>query len=221
MKRLLIGTEKGGYLVERGAHGWTVDGPSFPGWKVSAFGRTPDGTHLTALGSNWFGASIHRSTDLKTWEQVEHGPQYPEESGLKLNQIWTFLTQPDRIFAGVAEAGLFYSEDQGLSWEPVPALNDFPGRQDWQPGFGGLAAHHLLADGNRLWVAISAVGVMRSEGDGFHQRDIGVTPVGRSRGQRRRSERGALRPRLGRRPAQSGSNLAPGPSRGLSHRQRW
>lgn len=178
MDKLFIGTEKGGYRLERSPAGWTVEGPSFPGWKVSAYGRTPDGTHLAALGSNWFGASVHRSRDLESWEQVEHGPSYPESSSLKLNQIWTFLTVDDRVLAGVAEAGLFVSTDQGLSWEAVPELNDYPGRQEWQPGFGGLAAHHLLAAGDTLWVGISAVGVFRSENGQFQRRDLGVTPVG-------------------------------------------
>jgi hypothetical protein len=180
MDKLFVGTEKGGYLVTKDSKDWSVAGPSFPGWKVSAFGKAPDGTYLAALGSNWFGASVHRSHDLENWEQVAKGPSYSEDSGLKLNQVWMFHTTGSRTYAGVDEAGLFYSDDQGLSWEPVPGLNEFPGRADWQPGFGGLCAHHILSAGNQLWVGISAVGVFRSDDGGktFGRFDRGVTAVG-------------------------------------------
>jgi hypothetical protein len=179
MDKLIIGTEKGGYLLTKERGSWDVEGPSFPGWKVSAFGKAPDGTYLAGLGSNWFGASVHRSNDYKDWQQVEKGPSYSEDSGLKLNQVWMFHTTAERIYAGVDQAGLFFSDDHGLSWEPVSAINEYPGRADWQPGFGGLAAHHILSAGNQLWVGISAVGVFRSDdgGNSFERKDRGITSV--------------------------------------------
>ncbi len=65
---------------------------------------------------------------------------------------------------------------RALTWEGVPAINDWPGREKWTPGFGGLAAHRILSDGERLWVGISAVGVFRSEdgGKSFVRTDWGV-----------------------------------------------
>jgi photosystem II stability/assembly factor-like uncharacterized protein len=180
MRRLAIGTEKGSYLLDQSGGYWQVTGPEFPGWKVTAFGRAPDGTYLAALGSNWFGTSIHRSPDLVAWEQVEAGPLYTDESGLKLKQIWTFHNQGDRVYAGVDEAGLFRSDDNGLNWEPVAALNEYANRTRWTPGFGGMCAHRILTDRDRIWVAISAVGVFRSEDGGasFGRYDQGVTPAG-------------------------------------------
>jgi photosystem II stability/assembly factor-like uncharacterized protein len=179
IENLGIGTERGAYHVYRNAGKWAVSGPSFPGWRVSAISKAPDGTFLAGLGSNWFGASVHRSNDFENWTQVENGPSYAEESGLKLNQIWTFHNAGDRVYAGVDQAGLFYSDDQGLHWEGVPALNDYPGRESWFPGFGGLAAHRILSEGERLWVGISAVGVFRSEdrGESFVRADQGVISV--------------------------------------------
>jgi photosystem II stability/assembly factor-like uncharacterized protein len=179
IENLGIGTERGAYRVRRGGGEWSVTGPSFPGWKVSAIGTAPDGTYLAGLGSNWFGASVHRSSDFENWTQVENGPQYSEDSGLKLNQIWTFHNADERVYAGVDQAGLFYSDDQGLTWDGVPALNQYPDREKWFPGFGGLAAHRVLSEGDLLWVGISAVGVFRSEdrGESFVRVDQGVTPV--------------------------------------------
>jgi photosystem II stability/assembly factor-like uncharacterized protein len=179
VEHLGIGTEKGAYRLDREQGEWTVSGPLFPGWKVSALGRTPDGTYLAGLGSNWFGASVHRSRDFEDWTQIENGPKYDPESELKLNQVWTFHNAGDRVYAGVDQAGLFYSDDQGMTWEGVQAINNWPDREKWSPGFGGLAAHRILSDGDRLWVGISAVGVFRSEdaGRSFVRADQGVIPV--------------------------------------------
>lgn len=84
----------------------TVRAPSlFPGWKVAAWGRTPNGDTLASLASNWFGASLQRSPDLETWEPITDGPAY--DNGRNLNQIWALTTEGDTIYAGVDEAGLF------------------------------------------------------------------------------------------------------------------
>lgn len=172
---LAIGTEKGGYVID-GNGG--VTGPLFPGWKVSSFGRTPDGDYLAGLGSNWFGAAVHRSHDLENWTQIENGPSYGEER--PLNQMWAFHTVGDRIWAGVAEAGLFFSDDGGESWEGVPGLNEHRTRPEWQPGFGGLCAHRILTDNDTIWVGISAVGVFRSDdgGDTWELKNDGVPAAG-------------------------------------------
>lgn len=172
---LAIGTEKGGYIIDGEGD---VTGPLFPGWKVSSFGRTPDGNYLAGLGSNWFGAAVHRSPDLKDWTQIENGPTYGESR--PLNQMWTFHTVGDRIWAGVAEAGLFFSDDGGDSWQPVDGLNEHRTRSEWQPGFGGLCAHRILTDGDRIWVGISAVGVFRSDDGGqtWELKNDGVPAAG-------------------------------------------
>lgn len=176
--RILVGTEKGGYLlVDRGG-AWATEGPLFPGWRVTAFGWAPDGTHLLAVGSNWFGVGLHRG-EVGSWEQIDEPPAWNGSEQRKLEQIWTLHQDGTRVWAGVAEAGLFTSEDQGISWQPVPGLNEHRTRADWYPGFGGLCAHRVLTGGERHWVGISAVGVFRS-GDGgvaWEPKNDGVDPV--------------------------------------------
>jgi hypothetical protein len=140
----------------------------FPGWKVTAFGIAGDGAHLAAVGSNWFGIGIHRSKDFTKWADTEVPPTWPEGSSRKMEQVWVFHDDGERLWAGVADAGLFVSEDDASTWAPVEGLNEHPTRPDWFPGAGGLCAHRIVTGADRIWVAISSVGCFRSD-------DAGVT----------------------------------------------
>jgi photosystem II stability/assembly factor-like uncharacterized protein len=179
MKRIAVGTEKGAYLIQGSGSAWTVDGPMFPGWKVTAFGQARDESHLAAVGSNWFGVGIHRSDDFVNWEPTDTPPAWPEESGRKMEQIWAFHDDGRRLWAGVAEAGLFVSDDGAATWAPVAGLNEHRTRDEWIPGFGGLCAHRILTASGRIWVGISAVGCFRSDDGGvtWDPKNHGVPPV--------------------------------------------
>ncbi len=178
--RIAVGTEKGAYLLTENGPDWAVAGPLFPGWKVTAFGQTPAGTHLAAVGSNWFGVGIQRSDDLTSWVPIDTPPAWPEGSDRKMEQIWTFHARGDTLYAGVAEAGLFQSNDDGMTWESVTALNEHRTRDRWHPGAGGLCAHRILAGVDSFWVGISAVGVFRSDDQGatWLPKNDGVPPAG-------------------------------------------
>jgi hypothetical protein len=167
---IIIGTVKGGWIL--GPKG--MEGPIFKGWKVTAATRAKKWYAATA--SDVYGAAIHVSDDLKNWKQIEKGPAYAKD-GPKMKQIWT-LRPGTPMYAGVDEAGLFRSED-GKTWEPLKALHEHPTRSSWFPGAGGLCAHAVLADRKRIWCAISAVGVFRSDdgGKSWQTRDQGVQIV--------------------------------------------
>lgn len=175
-----IGTVKGAWFASSEDRAtWDLTGPFHRGWEVTTFGRSPSGAYLLATGSSWYGAAIHRSVDLSDWQHVVAGPSYAATSGRNLERIWEFAVAGDRLYAGVAEAGLFVSEDDGAAWAPVPGLNDHPTQPGWQPGLGGLALHRILVDPHdvsRLWVAISAVGVFASDdgGETWDLRNQGV-----------------------------------------------
>lgn len=178
MTTLVVGTEKGGWVLRSDDRSrWELSDAFFPGWAVTAFGRAADGTYLAGTASGWFGPGVHRSADLQTWEQVADGPSF-SDSGPSLQQIWTFTTAPGgEVYCGVAEAGVFRSEDQGQTWGAVPAFNEHPTRHAWEPGAGGMCTHKILLDGDRMWVAASAIGVFRSDdgGESFVPQNEGVT----------------------------------------------
>src|SRR5262249_23358217 len=169
---LIVGTVKGAWVLraDRGRERWSVEGPLFKGWKVTA-AASPDqsGQVVLATASEVYGPAVHLSRDLKTWQQVEAPPRFAAGSPRKVNQIWTFLRAGARLYAGGDEAELFSSDDGGRSWQHVEGLSSHRSRDSWFPGFGGLCAHTILVDpgnANRLWCGISAVGVFRSDDGG-------------------------------------------------------
>lgn len=199
MTTIAIGTMKGAFLVD-----WDtgeVSEPLFPGWQVTAFGQSGD-HYLTAVNSNWFGVGIQRSTDLQEWTPTDAPPAFAGTDGDgdaaggdgaegedgsdaadgsdDVKAIWTFHRTRDALWAGVQDAAVFRSTDDGVTWTPVDGFNDHPTRDQWGPGLGGLCAHRILGDDDQLYVAASAVGVFRSDdgGETFEPCNDGVPAVG-------------------------------------------
>ena len=177
--RLMVGTAKGGFWVtSEDRREWSVSGPFFKGWKVTAGLRLADGRFMAAVASDVYGPALHVSSDGERWEQMKSGPAYPDGSDRRLRQVWTLRENRGTIYAGVQDAGLFTSTDGGESWDAVPGLNEHESRAAWMPGAGGLCCHALLfdrTDPDRIWCGISAVGVFRTD-------DGGVTWTPRNRG---------------------------------------
>ena len=105
---------------------------------------------------------------------MKRDPSYAEGSKAELKHIWQIVpghdSEPGTWYAGVDDAGLFVSRDDGETWSELTGLTSHPTRPRWMPGFGGLCLHSILVDPTnrrRLWVGISAVGVFRSDDDGF------------------------------------------------------
>ncbi len=185
---IFIGTDKGGFLLEsqNGRKDWQLRGPFLKGWKVFdlMLDQRSEPTLYAAVGHDVYGPALHISRDLGGhFEQVQHGPSYDADSGFKLNNVWTVVPgpkdQPDTLYAGVDEAGLFVSRDRGLHWQELSGLSRHATRSEWVPGAGGLCCHSILIDpdnADRIWVGISAVGVFRSDDGGatWHSKNQGV-----------------------------------------------
>jgi photosystem II stability/assembly factor-like uncharacterized protein len=114
------------------------------------------------------------SNDLgKSWTTAKQNPAFPEKSAMKLERIWHLEpgrpSEPQVLYAGVAPAALFRSEDGGVTWGEIETLTQHPTRSRWHPGAGGLCLHSIVVDPSdekRMFVGISAVGVFRTEDGG-------------------------------------------------------
>ncbi len=182
--RLFVGTDKGAFVIHsQDRRSWKIEGPIFKGWKVTASMRDHRGTFLAATASYVYGAAIHRASDLTgEWTQVEQSPQYDKGGQRKMKQVWRLAGNEEALYAGVDEAGLFKSTDDGNTWQPITALNEHSSRHAWQPGAGGLCCHVILLDptnAKRLWCGISAVGVFRSDdgGESWQPKNTGVPVI--------------------------------------------
>ena len=103
-----------------------------------------------------------------TTHQWYDGTQRPWE----FKRVWHLepsLTDPDAVYAGVEDAAIFRTTDGGKSWHELPGLRGHESGPSWNPGAGGMGLHTILLDRknpNRLFGAISAAGVFRSDDGG-------------------------------------------------------
>jgi hypothetical protein len=186
--RVLVGTRKGAFVLtsdEKRAQ-WDISGPHFGGWEIYHLKGSPaDPDRLYASQSGgWFGQLIQRSNDGGvTWEPVGNEFTYDGVPGTHLwydgtprpwefKRVWHLepsLSDPDTVYAGVEDAGLFRSTNGGQEWQELPGLRGHDSASAWQPGAGGLCLHTILLDPSdpaRIFIAISAAGVFRSDDAG-------------------------------------------------------
>lgn len=191
--RLLVGTRKGAFILTADGkrERWEVSAPHFAGWEMYHLKGSPvepDRLYASQT-SGWFGQQIQRSDDGgKIWEptgnvfkyegvpgshQWYDGTQHPWEFA----RVWHLepsLTDLDTVYAGVEDAALFKTVDGGKTWQELPALRSAKGHL-WQPGAGGMCLHTIVldpADSQRIFVAISAAGVFRTDDAGQTWRPI-------------------------------------------------
>jgi len=185
--RVLVGTKKGAFILTADGkrERWEISGPHFGGWEiyhVKASPAEPDRLYASQT-SGWFGQVIQRSDDGgNTWQaagnefkydgvpgthQWYDGTQHPWE----FKRVWHLEpspTDPDTVYAGVEDAGLFKTSDGGGTWQELPGLRSTKGHL-WQPGAGGMCLHTIILDAKRperIFIAISAAGAFRSDDGG-------------------------------------------------------
>ena len=185
--RVLVGTRKGAFILTADGQRdqWEVSGPHFAGWEIyHVNGSAVNPNRLYASqNTGWFGQMLQRSDDGgQTWEAVSNefkyegvpgthkwydGTQHPWE----FKRIWHLepsLTDPDTVYAGAEDAALFKTVDGGRRWQELPGLRGVKGDL-WQPGAGGMCVHTIVLDPknpDRMFVAISAAGVFRTDDSG-------------------------------------------------------
>ncbi len=170
---LLVGTRKG-LVVLRGPRDGELEvaARAFAGTPVEYAIRDPrTGTYLAAVTSARYGPRVYLADDPTEGWEPSSGPAFPAEADAAVERVWTI--EPGEgagvVYAGVAPAALFRSDDGGRTWALVRGLWDQPARAAWQPGAGGLCLHSVApwsGDPSRLAVGISAAGVWLTEDGG-------------------------------------------------------
>ena len=192
--RVLVGTRKGAFVLtsDGNRQQWKISGPHFSGWEIYHVKGSPaDPDRLFASqSSGWSGQVIQRSDDGgTTWQPVGNRFSYDGEAGThqwydgtphpwEFARVWHLepsLDDPDTVYAGVEDAGLFWSTDGGQQWQELSALRRHDSGPSWQPGAGGMCLHTLLLDPvepGRMFAAISAAGAFRSDDSGQTWRPV-------------------------------------------------
>lgn len=185
---LLVATRKGAWIFHGDAKRktWQADGPHFLGHTISHVVLDPrDGrTLLAAAKTGHLGPTIFRSTDFgRRWKEAQRPPAFtqPAAGGLPARSVdHTFWLTPghaaerDTWYAGTSPQGLFRSEDGGVDWSPLPAVNDDPQLREWmgtvQDGTpDGPKLHSIIVDPRdpaHLLFAMSGGGVHESRDAG-------------------------------------------------------
>ncbi|HEY2724606.1 MAG TPA: exo-alpha-sialidase [Pseudonocardiaceae bacterium] len=192
--RVLVGTRKGAFVLTSDGtrRQWEVTGPHFAGWEIYHLAGSPaDPDRLYASqSSGWFGQVIQRSDDGGgTWRPVGNEFGYHGVPGThqwydgtphpwEFARVWHLEpapTDPDTVYAGVEDAALFRTVDGGQSWHELPGLREHGSGSAWQPGAGGMCLHTIVldpAEPSRMYVAISAAGVFRTDDAGQSWRPV-------------------------------------------------
>jgi photosystem II stability/assembly factor-like uncharacterized protein len=164
--RILVGTRKGTFLVERTAGKWRPKLAGHAGAGVNFVARDPHTKTLwAALGHGHWGAKLSRSNDGGvTWAdaaQVSYpegarylAPAMPEEDETAppkpttikpatVLKLWTLaFGQPGRIYVGTIPGGLFVSDDGGESFAlSLPLWNHESRGGDLFSGDGTSTTH--------------------------------------------------------------------------------
>ncbi len=190
--RILVGTRKGTYVIEGDARrkSWKIGPVAHAGYDIFHVVADPrhPGDLYAAVNSGFWGPAVHRSRNYgKTWKEVatpltpsgkDRKPMFNDADPTTpvprpLNNVWHLepglASQPGTVWLGGDPHLLFRSDDQGKSWNPIPAINEHPDRKNWGPGAGGACLHTILLDPRdpkRLYIGMSAVGTFRTEDAG-------------------------------------------------------
>src|SRR5712675_2422852 len=159
-----------GQIIQRSDDGgktWTQPGTP-PGERT-----TPEGMPKGESNKFVYDTSAQTGKPLTTHQWYD-GTQHPWE----FKRVWHLepsLDDPDTVYAGVEDAGLFRSTDGGKNWQELPGLRGHKSGPSWQPGAGGMCLHTIILDPaspGRIFAAISAAGAFRSDDAGESWRPV-------------------------------------------------
>ena len=180
---LLVATRKGAFIFKSDVarKTWQISGPLFFGHTVHHMVLDPRGgkTLLAAARTGHLGPTLFRSTNFgKSWTEAEKPPAFGkaragEKGRVVDHSFWLtpgHASEPQVWYAGTSPQGLFRSEDDGRTWNPVAGFNDHPMYAQWTGGEqagtpDGPKLHSINVDPRdpaHLYIAMSSGGVFES-----------------------------------------------------------
>lgn len=184
--RLLVGTRKGAFILDTKDEGknWSINGPQFLGHIIHHFVADPENPSviLMAAKTGHLGPTLFRTEDGgKNWIESEKPPAFPKVEGDdKAPSVdatfWisrAHAGEKNTWYAGTTPPGLFRSEDNGKTWEPVAGFNSNPDYSTWMAAGGATPGGHLLhsiiidsRDANHMYISMSVGGTFESTDKG-------------------------------------------------------
>ncbi len=181
MQTLLVASRKGLFVVRGQGAQWAIASHHFAGDPVTQVLVDPrNGDWYAALRMGHFGVKLRKSTDGgDTWVEVA-APAFPpkpndgvlaaDTTPWNVEMIWSLtagsVDQPGTLWAGCMPAGLFKSDDGGLSWALNKPLWEDPRRLGWFGGGNDFPGMHSVLvdprDADHITVAISCGGVWQT-----------------------------------------------------------
>src|SRR5687768_13369049 len=172
--KLLVGTAKGAFILERNGSGWSIEGPHFAGRSVYAMmldsraGRD----RIWAAATSWhFGAELVFSDDNgKTWDMPEEMRiKFPDDTEKSLENIWQIAAGADRLLEAATswhfDAELVFSDDNGKTWDmPEEMRIKFP--EDTEKSLENIWQIAAGADDDTLYVGTAPAAVFESHDNG-------------------------------------------------------
>ena len=123
--RILLGTKKGAFIIESDARrrSWKLRGPFCQAWPMNhVIADSVTNTIYGGGGNEWFGPAVWKSTYMgATWTHSSEGLAY-QAGEVPIKAVWSVTPGAGSLYAGVEPAGLFRSDDGGLSWQHIAGL---------------------------------------------------------------------------------------------------
>lgn len=195
--RVLIGTRKGLFRLEKRRDGWHLSNPSFLGVSVTNACSDPrDGSVWALLDHGHWGPKLQVSRDGGATFEERTCPGFPEgcvhdsldefggvrKGPASVKRLYTLVPagpEEGSYWCGTDPGGLFRSDDGGSTWRLNEPLWRLRNAHNWFPGGGGIMLHSILVQPGRpgrIHVGVSCGGVYETADGGatWEPRNSGV-----------------------------------------------
>jgi photosystem II stability/assembly factor-like uncharacterized protein len=191
--KLLVATSKGLVILMKENTSWKMVSVHFTGMPVSlVYIDERDNTWWAGISLRHWGEKLHYSRDEgKTWTEAGV-PSYKNffyrpGKPATLKKLWIMqhagADKPGCLWLGTEPGGLFYSNDQGKSWQLIESLWNHPSRLDDNQWFGAGKdypfIHSIIVDprdSNCVYIGVSCAGVFKTTDGGktWHAKNKGL-----------------------------------------------